>query len=197
MQKLILPINRTKITASWKTSAYLNKFGNIHYGADLISLSGAADRKVYASGDGVVVGCGFDNVVGNVVAVLYLDAYDRATGRTEDIIIRYFHLASIKVAKWQEVNKDTLLGYYGATGMLNMSPHLHIEADKDISYPMYSPTVLSSNLIKGRAVGANDKTMVNPLQYFHCKSSKPDYQTYTTDGNSYIRTEDKKINIIN
>lgn len=190
-QKLILPINKAKLTASWKTTAYKNKFGYVHYGCDIVST--LYQRTVYASGDGVVVGCGLDNVVGNVVAVKYTGAVNHVSDKVQDIVIRYFHLASISVKPGQKVNKDVVLGQYGNTGMLVMSPHLHIEADTDTGYPLYSPTVYSSNYLKGRAVGANDLTMTSPVQWLYTKNSGPDFQTWTTAGDAYIRAEDKTI----
>ncbi|WRS26646.1 M23 family metallopeptidase [Oscillospiraceae bacterium MB08-C2-2] len=198
-QRLILPINKCRLTASWKTDAYYNRFGFIHYGVDLISTTGAVDgnRTVYASGEGVVLERGYDNVVGNMLAVLYLDAYNRVTGRIEDVVLRYFHLGSMNVSKWQKVTKDTVLGIYGATGSLKVSPHLHIESDTDIAYPLYSPTVYSSNLLKGRKLGANDKTMQNTLEWLHCKTSPPDWQSYSTAQNSFVNTKDWKTEYIN
>lgn len=67
LQQLILPINKCKLTASWKTDSYRNKFEFVHYGADMVSTAGAV--AIYASGDGEVVATGADSVVGNVVAV--------------------------------------------------------------------------------------------------------------------------------
>lgn len=194
MQKLILPINKAKLTASWKTSAYLNRFGFVHYGADLVSTVG--QTALYASGDGEVVAAGRDNVVGNVVVVRYNSALHRPSRFWRDVVFRYFHLASISVKKGQKVSKNTLLGYYGNTGILKMANHLHLEADTDTKYPLYSPTVKSSNFIRGTTAGASDKTMRNPLEFLHCKTSRPDVQSYTHAGNSYIRTEDKKIEMI-
>lgn len=191
MQKLILPINKCKLTASWKTSAYTNRFGYMHYGADMVSTAGS--QTVYASGDGVVVASGLDSVVGNVVAVLYLDAKNSRTGAVQDIIVRYFHFDSRKVNKWDKVTKDTVLGLYGSTGLVGTGKHLHIEVDSDIAYPLYSPTVLNSSLLRGRYLGANDKTMSNPMEWLFCKMSPPDYQTYVTSNDVYIREEDKII----
>lgn len=191
MQKLILPINKTKLTASWKTAAYTNKFGYIHYGCDMVSIVGS--QTVYASGSGVVVASGFDNVVGNVIAVLYLDARNSRTGAVRDIVMRYFHFDTKKVNKWDKITKDTVLGLYGSTGLVGTGRHLHIEVDSDIAYPLYSPTVLSSSLLRGRSIGANDKTMSNPLEWLFCKMSPPDYQTFITANDAYIREEDKII----
>jgi len=192
-QKLIQPVNKAKLTASWKTTAYTNKFGYIHYGADMVSTLG--NQTVYASGDGVVVASGLDSVVGNVIAVLYLDAKNSRTGAVQDIIVRYFHFDIRKVNKWDKVTKDTVLGLYGSTGLVGTGKHLHIEVDSDIAYPLYSPTVLSSSLLRGRTLGANDKTMSNPMEWLFCKTSTPDFQTYITTNDAYIREEDKIITI--
>lgn len=47
--------------------------------------------------------------------------------------------------------------------------------------------------MKGTAVGANDKTMTNPLEWIYRKTSAPENQTYTTTADAYIRTEDKTV----
>lgn len=194
MQKLILPINKSKLTASWKTTAYTAKFGFIHYGIDLISTAG--ERTLYASGGGVALAAGTDSAVGNVVVVLYPGAYNRVTKKTQDVVFRYFHLGSIKVSRGQRVTKDTELGRYGTTGLVGTGAHLHLEADTDTTYFLYSPTVWSSNFLRGRIYGANDKTMTNPLEWLHRKSSAPDNQMHTTANDQYIRAEDKTITVI-
>ncbi|MCL2034197.1 MAG: M23 family metallopeptidase [Oscillospiraceae bacterium] len=190
-QKLILPINKLRLTASWKTAAYRVRFGFQHYGADMVST--ASDRTLWASGNGTVVSRGFDSVVGNVVAVLYPGALNHRSGKTADLILRYFHMESITVQAGQAVNKDTRLGIYGKTGSMNMANHLHLEADTDTRHPLFSPTVNSSNFLKGRALGANDRTMSSPLDWLHCKTDAPDYQTYSTAGDSFIAPADQQI----
>lgn len=190
MQKLILPINKAKLTASWKTAAYSTRFGLTHYGIDLISS--ANDRILYASGTGTVVHAGTDSVVGKVVVVRYTAALNSITGKALDVVFRYFHLDRIDVKAGQSVTKDTKLGVYGTTGLLGTGAHLHLEADTDTAMPLYSPTVWNSSLLRGRLYQANDKTMTNPLEWLHCKTSTPDFQTYATAGDAYIRTEDKR-----
>ncbi len=199
-QKLILPINNCKLTASYKTDAYRNKFGITHYGADLISLEskpdGTRNRTVYASGDGVVVGAARDNVVGNVLIVRYNNVVYWPLETTMDIVIRYFHLASINVKLNDKVSSDTVLGIYGNTGSLKMDPHLHIEVDTDVNNPTYSPTVKSSNFIKGTAYSANDKTMTNPLEWLYVKEAPPDNQSWSTANDNFIRPADKQLPIL-
>lgn len=194
-QQLILPINKCKLTASYKTDAYRNKFGFTHYGSDMVSTSGVV--SIYASGDGEVVATGTDSVVGNVVAVKYTQAKNRVTGKAQDVVFRYFHLAYIAVKKGDKVTVDTRLGSYGNTGSLQgMAIHLHIEADTDTANPLHSPTVKSSSLLIGSNNKANDSTMTNPLEWLHRKISAPENQTYTTTSDAYIRTEDKTVTAI-
>jgi len=190
-QKLILPINKCRLTASWKTAAYRVRFGFEHYGADMVSTAG--DRILWASGNGTVVAAGWDNVVGNAVAVSYPGALNHRTGKVNGLILRYFHLESIAVKVGQAINKDTRLGFYGKTGSMDMANHLHLEADTDTQHPLYSPTVNSSNFLKGRALGANDKTMTSPLDWLHCKTNAPDYQAYSTANDAFIAPGDKAI----
>ena len=190
-QKLILPINKCRLTASWKTVAYKIKFHFEHYGADMAGT--ARDRTVFASGSGTVVAAGRDKVVGNVVAVVYPGALNRRTGKVQDLVLRYFHLESIAVKAGQPVGKDTRLGLYGNTGLMKMAYHLHLEADTDIRRPLYSPTVNNSNFLKGRAAGANDRTMSSPLDWLHCKTDAPDFQAYSTTNDAYIAQADKTI----
>lgn len=191
VQKLILPVNKCKLTASWKTATYYNRFGFPHYGVDMVSTAGKT--YIYSSGIGEVVALGRDNVVGNVVVVKYYDALHRPSGRSWDVVFRYFHLSAIHVKVGQRVDTNTLLGYYGNTGLLPMAPHLHLEADADTKYLLYSPTVKSSNLVKGTVSGANDKTMYNPLDWLHRKVSLPENQTYVTTQDAFIRELDKII----
>lgn len=193
-QKLILPINKARLTASWKTDAYYKRFGFIHYAIDMVSTS--SSQIIYASGNGEVVAAGYDNVVGNVIAIKYPGAIHNPTGKPFDIIFRYFHLSRINVRTGTKVTKDTIIGYYGKTGILSMTNHLHLEADFDTKYPLYSPTVKNSNFIKGTAAGANSKTMLNPLECLSCKISSPDFQSYSHAGDIFIRAEDKIINKI-
>ena len=190
-QKLILPINKCRLTASWKTQSYLDRFGFVHYGADMVSSAG--DRAVFASGNGTVAAVGRDNVVGNVVAVVYPKALNHRKNQVHDVTLRYYHFESVSVQVGQIVNKDTRLGIYGKIGSMDMSNHLHLEIDTDTKHPLHSPTVLNSNFLKGRAVGASDKTMSSPLDWLHCKIDAPDLQTYSTVNDIYIAAADKII----
>lgn len=190
-QRLILPINDCRLTASWKTSAYASRFGFVHYGCDMVSASG--NRTVYASGKGEVVAVGRDSVVGKVVVVQYHSALHRIDGRARDVVFRYFHLDTVFVSAGQAVTKDTRLGSYGNTGMLQMARHLHLEADRDVLHPLHSPTVCRSSFLTGTAALVNDRTMSNPLEWLHCKTDSPDLQHFSTAGNQFIRSEDRSL----
>lgn len=187
--KLILPINDAMLTASMKTEAYTKRFSCVHYGVDLISRQ--RDRVVFASGKGTVVACGVDRVVGNVVAIRYPSAENRKTGKTCDLILRYFHLDRVNVMEGQAVTKDTILGLYGETGSMTVGRHLHLEADADTMHPLHSPTVLRSDFLRGRAESAHDRTVVNPVDWLHCKTSKPDFQSWTTAGDIFCAAGDR------
>lgn len=191
-QKLIQPINKIRVTASCKTDAYKDRFGLVHYGTDCMSSAGGT--TVYASGNGTVLGAGYDSVFGNVVVVKYPAAYNHATGKYADLIVRYFHFASVAVKKGESVTRNTALGQYGATGQYVSGAHLHFEVDTDTAWPFFTPSLKGqSTFFKGTNFNANDKTMTNPWNWIHCKTSAPDSQTYTTDANDYIRAEDKTI----
>ena len=194
-QKLILPINKCKLTASYKNAAYKTKFGFPHYGIDMVST--ADSTTVYASGNGTVIAKGWDTNAGYCVIVKYPQAYNRITGQYKDVIFRYFHFGSINANLGTSVTKDTVLGQYGGSGLGGMntwSPHLHVEADTDTAYPAYSPTFSSSTeIIKGTSSGANDATMSSALNWLYKKATAPDNQTYTTAGDQYINSGDDTL----
>lgn len=187
-QKLILPINKCKLTASKGTSAYRSRFGFEHYGVDMISLAG--DRTVWGSGIGVVLACGNDSLFGNTVIVKYTNVYNHKTGKTQDVIFRYFHGAKILCKKGDKVTKDTRLMMYGDTGKYNVGAHLHISADYDTKYYQYEPGISVSGTIikKGTA-----STMLNPMDVLHCKVSAPDNQFITRSADQYTIATDTNI----
>lgn len=189
-QQLILPINHTKLTASWKTQSYRTRFGFGHYGIDLVSSTG--QTLVYASGNGTVLAAGYDNVLGNYLVIRYAAA--RRPGFTGEVICRMFHFASLLVRAGQPVTKDTRIGHYGNTGLYSAGAHLHLEMDRDLAYPYYTPTLSGrSTRFLGRNLGATDATMDNPLSWLHCKVSSPDNQRFTTAKDPFIRSEDQTI----
>ena len=122
-QRLILPINKCRITAGYKNANYTREFGYTHYGVDMTDKD-RKDYTLYASGKGVVSHAGFNKSGGNVVVIVYKDC-ELPIGCTRDIVLRYFHLKTIKVKVGQKVNKDTVIGLYGNTGY-SSGAHLHL-----------------------------------------------------------------------
>ena len=185
-QKLILPINKCRITAGYKNSNYAKEFGYTHYGVDMTDKD-RKDYTVYASGKGKVSHAGFNKSGGNVVVIIYRDC-QLPNGDTRDIVLRYFHLKSIKVKVGQNVNKDTIIGLYGNTGY-SSGAHLHLEADTDVNYPNYTPQIasVSSNEVLKKGVAS---TMLNPVEVLWVKKTRPDYQSVVSSGYNTISKGD-------
>lgn len=185
-QKLILPINKCRITAGYKNANYTREFGYTHYGVDMTDKN-KKDYTVYASGKGIVHQCGWHQSGGNVVVIIYRDC-QLPSGRTCDIVLRYFHLKTIKVTKGQKVTKDTVIGLYGNTGA-SSGAHLHLEVDTDVNYPIYTPQVSAKNnndvLRKGVA-----STLLNPIDALWVKTSKPDEQIVVSSGYNTVSKRD-------
>lgn len=177
-QKLIMPINKARITASYKNANYTKEFGYVHYGVDMTDKD-RKDYTLYASGKGVVSHCGFNKSGGNVIVIVYRDC-ELPIGGTCDIVLRYFHLKTIKVKVGQKVNKDTVIGLYGNTGY-SSGAHLHLEADTDVNYPNYTPQISSSasNSVLKKGIAS---TMLNPRDVLWVKTSRPDYQSVVSSG---------------
>ena len=177
-QRLIMPINKCRITASYKNANYTKEFGYVHYGVDMTDKD-RKDYTLYASGKGVVSHCGFNKSGGNVVVIVYRDC-ELPVGGTCDIVLRYFHLKTIKVKVGQNVNKDTVIGLYGNTGY-SSGAHLHLEADTDVNYPNYTPQISAgaSNSVLKKGIAS---TMLNPRDVLWVKTSRPDYQSVVSSG---------------
>lgn len=162
MQKLILPIQNTMLTAGYRNAAYRSRFGFSHYGHDSVSVTG--DRRVTASGQGTVLAAGPDSLLGNVLILLYPQVSVQTEAAARDVILRYCHLDSIAVKTGDAVSVGTLLGIYGRTGRYSTGAHLHVEADLDTKYFAYSATVgQSGTLVKA---GTAD-TMRSPAAVLH------------------------------
>ena len=194
-QKLIQPLNNAGITASYKWGTkYESSYGFTHYGQDLVGLFQTDPDAVYAQGSGIVAFAGWDNVCGNVVGIIYDEAVNHFDGGSYKVVGRYFHLASIKVSQGQRVTKDTQIGVVGATGQYVDGKHLHVEMDKDINYPNYTPTLSGdSNILKAGYRGSSD-TSIDPMLMMHCKESHPDYQYIKVmNGSDWVDPRDAQI----
>lgn len=145
-QYLKTPIDEFKPTAGYKNQKYKEKYKYTHYGMDGYSTAG--NNKLYALGEGTVIAAGLDGINGKttgdgsgcgyVVVIVYEDCVNNKTGKTSGIVSTYMHLKEMpKVKAGQKVNKNTLLGYYGATGKLVDGVHLHTQFDTDIKNPLY------------------------------------------------------------
>jgi hypothetical protein len=119
------------------------------------------------------------------VCILYPDAYNHKTGKTQSLIARYMHLKSISVKVGQKLKAGDKIGVEGATGRGNWSSHLHIEFDTDTAWPNYSPQVAGANLIKKGV----DST-VNPSHLWH-RGAGQSISNYGTP--NYTTTEDWTI----
>lgn len=83
----------------------------VHDGLD---IGAPPNAPVHASAGGTVTVVGFDNKMGNVVAIEH--GYDIET--------QYGHLSKILVKQGQKVKRGDLIGLVGSTG-LSTGPHLH------------------------------------------------------------------------
>lgn len=137
-QRLILPLTKTFVTASYKIPEYRKYFGWDHYGYDLTSTS----REILACGNGTVVAAGQDGStktgqysrLGNVIVIVYKDVLCN-DGNVRNLTCRMYHLDSIIVKAGENVKQGDIIGIYGNTGANTTGAHLHIEFDSDINYP--------------------------------------------------------------
>lgn len=171
MQKLLMPFQSQMMLCGYKNPNYRKHWGYDHYGVDISTIQGGAgsNHNIYASGAGQVVACGFDNSGGNVIVVIYPDAYNHYTKKSCDLVARYMHLASITAKKGQAVRVGDVLGVEGKTQTGDY--HLHIEFDTDIKWSCYSPQVSSKDDTQSAAQGnilmKGTDSVVNPSHIFH------------------------------
>lgn len=188
-QKLILPINKCRVTAGYKNANYRKQFGYTHYGVDLTDKQ-RTDRTIWASGVGEVTHTGWSNSGGNVVVVVYRNC-ELADGRVKDVTIRYYHLDQIHVKVGQKTTKDTKLGLYGNTGA-SAGAHLHIECDLDVKFPNYTPQIAkNSGVLK-----AGTDTTINPALVLFAKASAPDWQEVVNAGYDTVVSSDLAYKVI-
>ena len=148
MQRLIMPFKSQMMLCGYKVRPYLEERGYPHYGVDISTIQGqkGKDPTVYASGHGVVVLAGWDERLGGALCVFYPDVYNHETGKSENVVARYMHLASVAVKTGDAVKVGDKLGVEGKEGTDDY--HLHLEFDTDIKYPAYSPQVANSSFWK-------------------------------------------------
>lgn len=186
MQKLLLPLDNVILTAGYQNQAYRNRFGFAHFGHDMVAADGK--RAIHGSGQGKVLAAGPDSTLGNVLIVLYPQVSTVATPEGRDLVLRYYHLASIALKPGDQVDLTTTLGVYGNTGRYSAGAHLHVETDFDTRYYAYSPTVgKDGTFIKA----GNAKTVSNPSQVlFVGKNQRLAASKASFDGIAYVAAVD-------
>lgn len=187
VQTLTFPSNKVIITAGYKNKAYENLVVNglkmgTHYGIDF-----SGDTKLYASGDGKIINVGYDEILGNFVAILYNSVLNHKDNTVQDVIFRYFHLKDYKVKQNQSVSQGTEIATMGNTGKYTTGVHCHIEVDTDIKYWNYTPTLSgNSNIMKAGLRGSQDTTQ-DPMNFMF----KNNFQTISTSNDAYTNNVDK------
>ena len=167
-QRLILPLNTARVTAGYKMPIYNKQYGYAHYGCDYNDVTVGLTQKAYGMGNGLVTHCGWDSRCGNVICLVYKNV-ELHDGTVLDIACRLYHLSSIAVRKGQAVNRDTYLGNIGNTGMVSSGVHLHVEFDRDSSYPNYTPQIGGNGTILRKAVAVGSQpadTTIDPSTVF-------------------------------
>lgn len=182
-QKLILPINKCRITSGYKNSNYRKQFGYTHYGVDMTDKN-RKDFTIWGSGVGTVKEAGWSNSGGNVVIVVYKNCL-LTNGTVKDLTLRYYHLDKIYVKKGQKVDANTKLGLYGNTGA-SSGAHLHLEVDVDTTYYQYTPQISRDNGVLKRGT---DST-IDPVTCLYVKTSSPDCQSITNSGYDTLTSSD-------
>lgn len=179
MQRLVQPINKAVISASFNNLNYEKKFGYKHWGVDMYG-----EIQAWCQGDGIVAATGTDKTYGNFVVIVYPDVENFDT-----VVATYCHLASIgsTIVNGNFVTKDSKLGIVGKTGNAT-GVHLHIEMRlwEGDRKRMISP-FKTQNFSKDIAAA-----WFNPLKCMYCKTNMPDYQTRQFADYVYVNSEDRK-----
>lgn len=170
-QKLILPINKARITAGYKNEQYKKEFGFRHFGMDMTDKD-RKDYTVWGCGVGEVLEAGYDDKTGYTLVIRYNNCI-LADGKVCDVIQRAWHFDKLLVRKGDKITKDTKLGYYGDTGTYSSGKHLHIEFDKDCKFPTYSPSFAGHTTI----IKAGSDSTLHPTNVLYVKDTRPDYQS--------------------
>ena len=161
-QKLIYPFQKQYYTVGYKNDApaydvfeYGPHYANDFYASD--------DLKLYASGDGKIVGTRKFTSLGNVLAVQYDNVLNHNGKNIGSVIFRYCHLDSC-VKTSGTVKKGEYIAKEGATGNgagNGARYHLHLEVDTDTTYPLATPTE-----------GGGVDTTLDPLSILYRSSSQ-------------------------
>ena len=165
-QLAILPVRNARITAGYKNAAYFKGMGFHHFGIDMTDK----DRihfNLAAPFDLEIIAFGNDRLMGNTIIARSTVAVDIHYGPkkgSQKLVLRMAHLGVIgnKVKVGAKFKRGDYLGQYGSTGKYGGAPHLHVELDADIRWPLYSPTLSGhSNIWK-----AGSDSTINPMDCF-------------------------------
>lgn len=164
-QLLIFPMLDCTVAGGYKNERYEKDKKMVHYGVDFDSKR-AVDFDVIASGSGTVLGVERNkNSIGGVVVIKYPKVFNPTTGKTQDLIARYYHFYSIAVKKGDKVEAYQKIGT--ESGRHKWWNHIHMELDTDTEYPFYTPQVKegASDLLKrgNYSVFTLSKSIIDPI----------------------------------
>jgi len=153
-QKLIFPVNNSKITAGYRVPVYLTLNVGEHYGMDMIDndrnyVGEIIDNNIIASGSGLIYRSGLDDNTGYFACIVYPNALVMENGRRikKDITVRYWHMHKLSIPTVSNYNnpvkisKNEVIGTMGMKGVAT-GVHLHVECDTDTTpqYTFFTPT---------------------------------------------------------
>lgn len=161
-QLLYYPMEDCTISAGFKNARYKKAYGYPHYGVDFDSKR-RVDFETLSSGNGTVIGVEKNkNSLGCVIVIQYDNVYYPAKNTIVSVIMRKYHSDKAYVRVGQKVKALQPIGKVSGDSSKGHD-HDHTEFDLDTKYPFYTPQVSESASRMLVRKGANDKTMINPL----------------------------------
>ena len=203
MNYAILPVNETRVTVGYKAYEYEKAYGFPHYGCDHAD-DDRLDLDLYAPCPMRITHAGTDNVLGNTVIAVSEGPvsihHGPHKGKSIRLVFRFAHLEKIYCKVGDVLRPESAaFGRMGKTGQYANGIHLHMEVDRDIDYPNYSPTVGRDSNIwkKGLDTTLNPMDVLKvdtkgkhgfPQTLAYTKAYKAwmnedDFQTYDLEGN--------------
>jgi len=142
---LMAPLDFTRVSSDFNMHRMhpIYKITRPHRGTDYAAPTGT---PVYAAGDGRVIQAGYNNTMGNFVAIQHSDAY----------VTKYLHLQKRMSDTGQRVSQGQVIGAVGSTGAAT-GPHLHYEFL--VNGVHHNPRTIANNLPKASVL--NKKELAN------------------------------------